>query len=272
MNRSGDPGLVAAESVRAAADRLAGDTLVSVGYLGEPPRDPTDAAVEEVSQGVRLLTRSGWVALVRWFTPGYGTGVEVITGPEAAAAIEQTELVDVGDRRRWAPLLGRPIVRIGAAWADQGLIELPRAPWSLRLELDVGPVVIAIGRIESGRPVWDATSILVFFDGADARRYVPSGDLGPAWGTTLLSELAVDVLIASLDGEVGDRRLDGLARRRLADRDPAGCRAALTAAVDALRADGLIEAGGPGAQVRVTPAGRSAGARFLDERDPRPIT
>lgn len=96
MRRSGDPGIVAAESVRAAADRLVGETLVSVGYVGEPTDDPPDAAVQEVGQGVLLRTGGGTDALVRWFTPGYGTGIEVVFDSEAGTAVGFTELAEVG--------------------------------------------------------------------------------------------------------------------------------------------------------------------------------
>lgn len=296
MRRSGDPGIVAAESVRAAADRLVGETLVSVGYVGEPTDDPPDAAVQEVGQGVLLRTGGGTDALVRWFTPGYGTGIEVVFDSEAGTAVGFTELAEVGDQPLWRRLLARPVTGIAAAWAEQGLAELPLAPWSLRLEFGPRSVVIAMGRKEAGRLVYSASSVLVFFDGADARRYVPDGDPGSAWGTPLLSALAVEVLVAALGNEADGPRLHAAARTHLPDRDPAGRRTAIAAAVGSLLTEGLVRVcespgsgrpdpgppAGPGrleaildsgsARLRVTPAGEALGNRFRDDLQPRDIT
>ncbi|MEV6521602.1 hypothetical protein AB0M43_06685 [Longispora sp. NPDC051575] len=136
--------------------------------LGAPP---PDAATHEVDLDVVLRLSTGAVWLT-WQRENLveGLAVDPVAGPGTG-----THWYDAG-ASRWAAAVGDTVSEVGLGW-QVGEAGGPESLWAVRLGFAGGAeVLVAMGELDGeDRPGYFPESLLVLFDRAEARGYLPAG-------------------------------------------------------------------------------------------------
>lgn len=136
---------------------------------------------EHAESGVVLIGADGQCRTIRWSQNGFDEGLWVGAGGPTDDGAWVPDVKSVGVLS-WARRgLGNGVVRVVPVWQEVG--DSRYSIWSIRLELTVGAVVVALGErsFETGRPTYIPDCVLVIFDEEVARQYKPLANTCSAW-------------------------------------------------------------------------------------------
>ncbi|HNJ97873.1 MAG TPA: hypothetical protein PLV13_07090 [Ilumatobacteraceae bacterium] len=164
---------------------LEGFEFTAVDYL--MPRGLADSVLtvgsgfEHAEAGVELVGAEGERRTIRWSQTGFDEGLWVGAGgpTDEGAWVPGVKSVGVTS---WSDRgLGNRIVRVVPAW--QEVAPSRYSIWSIRMELTVGAVVVALGErsFETGQPTYIPDCVLVIFEEEVARLYRSRASTSSAW-------------------------------------------------------------------------------------------
>lgn len=163
---------------------LDGFQLAAVEYLIPPTMFETKLTkgrgFEHAEAGVSLVNLGGERRTFRWSSHGIQQGLWVGEGlpQDSSSWVPDVSLVAAPS---WRRLLGSRIEMSAVGW--QEIAPAHHSIWTVRLDLGLGSVAIALGEreYESGSLTYIPDCVVVIFDKEVGEGYRPSASSAPAW-------------------------------------------------------------------------------------------
>jgi hypothetical protein len=173
------------QSAEQAAHLLLGRQLAGVAYLnvaaGLAPN--AEDRAHALDQALVLSFAEGDAVVIAWAMDGWTQGLSIVSGKAFRASGVQGATEDVGAHMAWRPLQGRTITSVSLSWHVAEPDRAEPTIWALCAKAEGGlSFAVALGELETAKPTYDPTSLIVLFDDVAIRNYVDRSDEISAFG------------------------------------------------------------------------------------------